>query len=262
MTIMYGEQGHGRAMLYRDGVTGRPLVHRLVLEAFDRAPVDGEQGCHINGDAKNNALWNLRWGSQSDNWDDRKRHGNRRSRQWAPDQKPEWPLRSVWLGVSVENQEAADDRIPELLATPAAVRFLSCEPLLGPLDLTGQRDPATGTTSGAGGLRERLCATIDGDLVERPRLDWIIAGCESGPGARTCEVSWLRSLRDQCAAAGVPYFLKQAVCAQEDTYVGSMPDGSRFVVTGGPGSKKKGAGIFELPYLDGVQHAAFPEISR
>jgi protein gp37 len=99
-----------------------------------------------------------------------------------------WPLPNVWLGVSVEDQAAADARIPLLLATPAAKRFLSCEPLLGPVTL--DYVPVFGPD------RERL-------------LHWVIAGGESGPGARPMHPGWVRQLRDQCAAAGVPFFFKQ-----------------------------------------------------
>jgi protein gp37 len=167
-----------------------------------------------------------------------------------------WPLPNVWLGCSVENQAAADERIPELLATPAAVRFLSCEPLLGPLDLT-HRAPncalvgatARRTFRTNGGRDE---AAIPAHLRPPPTIDWVIAGCESGPGARPCDVAWLRSLRDQCVAAGVPYFLKQAV----------EGGGSGCAITIGPGSKRKAGGVIELPYLYGVQHASFPEVCR
>lgn len=100
-----------------------------------------------------------------------------------------WPLPNVWLGVSVENQKAADERIPLLLQTPAAVRFLSCEPLLGPVDLT------------------RFSAH---PLVPNAiPIDWVIAGGESGPGARPMHPDWVRELRDHCQAAGVPFFFKQ-----------------------------------------------------
>lgn len=92
-----------------------------------------------------------------------------------------WPLPNVHLGVSVEDQQRADLRIPALLQTPAAVRFLSCEPLLGPVDLFGVRNG----------------------------LDWVIAGGESGPGARPMHPQWARHLRDQCQAAGVAYLFKQ-----------------------------------------------------
>jgi protein gp37 len=96
-------------------------------------------------------------------------------------QRP-WPLSNVWLGVSVENQQWADIRIPALLDTPAAVRFLSCEPLLGPINLGEPADT---------------------------RVDWVIVGGESGRGARPMHPDWARSLRDQCTAAGVPFLFKQ-----------------------------------------------------
>lgn len=106
---------------------------------------------------------------------------------------PPWPLPNVWLGVSVEDQRRADERVPPLLETPAAVRWISAEPLLGPVDLL-----AAGAVT-----------------VETPgrepagRIDWVVAGGESGPGARPCHPAWLRGLRDQCAAAGVPFHFKQ-----------------------------------------------------
>ena len=88
-------------------------------------------------------------------------------------------LGNVWLGVSAENQETADERIPILLECPAAVRFVSVEPMLGAVDISG-------------------CA-----------LDWVICGCESGPKRRPMNVEWARDLRKQCAAAGVPFSMKQ-----------------------------------------------------
>lgn len=103
-----------------------------------------------------------------------------------------WPLPNVWLGVSVENQKAADERIPLLLQTPAAVRFLSVEPMLGPVDL-GRFLFADPTRPG-----RRL-----------NQLHWAIVGGESGPGARPMHPEWARSLRDQCSAAGVAFFFKQ-----------------------------------------------------
>lgn len=101
-----------------------------------------------------------------------------------------FPLPNVWLGVSAEDQQRADERIPDLLATPAAVRFVSAEPLLKPIDLGGG-----------------LPGEYDDDLT--PGLDWIIAGGESGPGARPMHPDWARSIRDQCAAAGVAFHFKQ-----------------------------------------------------
>jgi protein gp37 len=122
------------------------------------------------------------------------------ARPWQPGSgltvSVEWPLPNVWLGVSVENQQWADIRIPALLDTPAAVRFLSCEPLLGPVDLTdaiwpeGSADECTPDRCTCG-------------------IDWVIVGGESGRGARPMHPDWARSLRDQCAAAGVPFLFKQ-----------------------------------------------------
>lgn len=111
-----------------------------------------------------------------------------------------WPLRNVWLGVSCEDQRRADERIPDLLATPAAVRFVSAEPLLGPIDFR-----QIGTYRG-----EHLSAfdEIVGH-VERPPLSWVIVGGESGPGARPCRVEWVRDIVRQCKAATVPVFCKQ-----------------------------------------------------
>ena len=102
-------------------------------------------------------------------------------------------LPNVWLGVSVEDQRRADERIPDLLATPAAVRFLSCEPLLGPVDL--------------GELQAGL--PVNAWLTWLDKVDWVIAGGESGPGARPMHPDWARSIRDQCADAGVPFHFKQ-----------------------------------------------------
>jgi protein gp37 len=117
-----------------------------------------------------------------------------------------WPLANVWLGVSVENQAAADERIPLLLETPAAARFISAEPLLGPVNL--EELPS------ASGIGRHLCALsnagVDPGALFATKLDWVICGGESGPGARPMHPDWARSLRDQCAAAAdVPFFFKQ-----------------------------------------------------
>ena len=124
-----------------------------------------------------------------------------------------WPLPNVWLGVSVENQDAADERIPDLLTTPAAVRFLSCEPLLGRLDfvLRGNRIKEWDEDWKYDTLRGSEWARPDPDIEDgsSAKLDWLITGCESGPGARSAEESWFRSISDQCRAAGVPLFNKQ-----------------------------------------------------
>lgn len=155
-----------------------------------------------------------------------------------------WPLPNIWLGVSTEDQRRADERVPDLLATPAAVRFVSAEPLLGPLDLTrvgnlstvreampdvvsreGSRRPRSGDGSISGFQIEALGSA--GSSIEFfqtpdhmggftaasprrfPRLDLVIAGGESGPKARPMHPDWARSLRDQCAAVGTAFFFKQ-----------------------------------------------------
>jgi hypothetical protein len=110
------------------------------------------------------------------------------------------PFDNVWLGVSVEDQRAAIERIPLLLATPAAVRFLSCEPLLGQVDLIPY-------------LYEEFEGTTMPDF-ESPRpssrgLSWVIVGGESGPHARNCDVVWIRDIIEACSSAGVAVFVKQ-----------------------------------------------------
>lgn len=127
-----------------------------------------------------------------------------------------WPAH-VWAGCTVENQAAADERIPRLLEVPAAIRFLSCEPLLGPVDL------AYGAFNGADSL-----GSLEG-------LHWVIAGGESGPHARPFDLTWARSLRDQCRGEGVAFFFKQA--------------GSRPTLDGAPLklAHRKGGDLQELP---------------
>jgi protein gp37 len=129
------------------------------------------------------------------------------------------PLPNVWLGVSVEDQTRADLRIPDLLATPAAIRFISAEPLLGPVDLQRilpTRDPECEDVEHAtNALTGEFYARLDFERsvikVARPLrgIDWVIAGGESGPKARPMHPDWARSLRDQCQAAGTPFFFKQ-----------------------------------------------------
>jgi protein gp37 len=131
-----------------------------------------------------------------------------------------WPLLNVWLGTSVEDQRAADERIPHLLQTPAAVRFLSVEPLLGPVDL------------------------------DAPGYDWVIVGGESGPGARPCDVAWIRSIVEQCKAAGVPAFVKQM--------------GARLIEADGCGMHRLPDGRYRIPLRDpkGGDPAEWPEDLR
>lgn len=104
-----------------------------------------------------------------------------------------WPFPNVLLGTSVEDQPTADERIAALLKVPAAVRWISAEPLLGPIDLN--------------------ILTCNGTVFRRIEaarsLGWVVVGGESGPGARPMDPDWVRSLRDQCEAAGAPFFFKQ-----------------------------------------------------
>ena len=183
-----------------------------------------------------------------------------------------WPLPNVWLGVSAERQPEADERIPLLLQTPAAIRFISAEPLLGPIDLIGTLARFQDTPG-------RRCAVPLGAQL----VNWVIAGGESGPSARPISIQWARELRDQCARAGVPFFFKQfgewrpagvhqpgdpgrfafgdyeydrATMVQVDGYPRQFTMfGSRSVMER---VGKKAAGRL----LDGVEHNAMPEVAR
>jgi protein gp37 len=147
---------------------------------------------------------------------------------WGERRAKDWPLPNVWLGVSVENDDYAH-RIEDLQATPAAVRFLSLEPLLAPLP--------------------------DLDLAG---IDWVIVGGESGPGARRLDLDWVRDIRDQCRRAGVALFVKQMGAAwarehvgadrkgtalptwPEDLRIQQMPFVNRETITGQPGEIAEG----------------------
>ncbi len=191
-----------------------------------------------------------------------------------PDLLPSWPLPNVWLGVSVEDQQWADIRIPALLTTPAAVRFLSCEPLLDPVDLSRWTRPHALDCQDANGDPPWCTCGRDRDGY----LDWVIVGGESGPGARPMHPAWARKLRDQCAAAGVPFHFKQwgewivsegnadgpAVplnwADQPERYRFLRPDGTNGTGYDGSGGEfvvrvgKKAAGR----ELDGRVHDGFP----
>ena len=131
-------------------------------------------------------------------------------RSWTENMPP-----NVWLGASVENQAAADERIPHLLRVPAAVRFLSCEPLLGSVDLTEHlphvRCVRCGWSNATDPNGTGRCPNRCGPLQKANpgRIDWCIVGGESGGGARPMNVEWARALVAQCRAAGVKVFVKQ-----------------------------------------------------
>jgi protein gp37 len=149
-----------------------------------------------------------------------------------------WP--NVWLGTTVENQSQADRRIPHLLSIPAVVRFLSCEPLLGPLDL--------------GAAREDLPANYW--LTWLDSLDWIICGGESGRHARVMNPDWVRSLRDQCADIEVPFFFKQWGEWGPISAVLNEPcgwDGMKIARIGKASAGRR---------LDGRTHDDMPEVRR
>ena len=178
-----------------------------------------------------------------------------------------WPLPNVWLGVSVEDQLRADERIPILLDTPAAVRWVSAEPLLGPVDLYGgDPDPRLGGVIAGEGLSLVQWWRHDDPRGAplRPGVDWVVAGGESGPGARPMHPDWARSLRDQCAAAGVPFLFKQwgewaELRGPHGIPRGHCePGGAYFAWDDGVVSErvgKKAAGRL----LDGELHDAWPE---
>lgn len=142
-----------------------------------------------------------------------------------------WPLQNLWLGTSVEDQRRADSRVPILLECPAAVHFLSCEPLLGPVELAAWLPHVVMRRSEAERLTAeehaaiRLVATAASRKAwpDLPRIDWLIAGGESGPGARPMDLAWARSLVEQGRAAGVPVFVKQLGARP---YVSPRHDGS------------------------------------
>lgn len=163
-----------------------------------------------------------------------------------------WPLPNVWLGVSIENQETANERIPLLLQTPAAKRFISAEPLLGPVELSGfvpscacyeNGEPHWDKPTWQGLFTKTIC---DG-----PQLDWVIVGGESGPGARPMHPDWARSIRDQCQAGGVPFFFKQW---GEWAAMSQMPDGE----TPGCSDYSRHAPSLVL-HPDGQQNRTYPK---
>jgi protein gp37 len=120
------------------------------------------------------------------------------------------PPSHIWLGVTVENQRAADERIPLLLQTPAAVRFLSCEPLLE--DISFFIPGEVCNVCGGKGTHCDPCSWTGFDVEPinmLDEIDWVIAGGESGPNARPCDIEWIRSIVRQCADADVPCFVKQ-----------------------------------------------------
>jgi protein gp37 len=169
------------------------------------------------------------------------------------------PPKNLWLGVTAENQEEADKRIPILLQIPAAVRFVSVEPMLGHINIAGYL--------GWNGLRRMG----DGLLYRwaAPKIDWVICGGESGPNARPMHPDWARNLRDQCQAAGVPFFFKQwGEWIEDDNDLSlsqQLPSNKRLLLNNGNGRYVPMARIGKYQagdYLDGKQYHEFPEVSK
>ena len=167
-----------------------------------------------------------------------------------------WPLPNLWLGTSGEDQDRANERVPHLMRCPAAVRFLSCEPLLGAVDLD-----ACGATP---------CDAVDGfpDTIGCPKpcpgVNWVIVGGESGPHARPCDVAWIRSIVRQCAEAGVPCFVKQLGAVPMNGPFRQQPvTGKIDSPAGGNGRRfvsRKGADPAEWP--EDLRVRQFPEVRR
>jgi protein gp37 len=152
------------------------------------------------------------------------------------------PPANVWLGTTVENQEWADKRIPEILRVPASVRFLSCEPMLGPINISR--------------YLPRTPEKQKGTEWDAFGIDWTICGGESGARARPMDVRWALSLRDQCAAAGVPFLFKQ--------WGEWLPDNQNPRIPGPSGASqairvgKARAGRL----LDGMLHDGYPKVNH
>ena len=172
-------------------------------------------------------------------------------------------LPNLWFGVTAENQEMADKRIPILLQIPAAVRFVSIEPMLGVVDLHHIKDKTVANTQITFNSLSRKGGISYKDGIG---LDWVILGGESGPGARPMHPDWARSVRDQCEAAGVPFLFKQwgawvpkdhfVNCNWEQSRTSCLPrtivfeHGMKFFNVG-----KKKAGRL----LDGKEHNGYPK---
>jgi protein gp37 len=195
-------------------------------------------------------------------------------------------LPNVWLGVSVENQATADARIPLLLQTPAAKRFISAEPLLGLIELNHLVHDISDSGdfwSSLSGRRRLDRLSPSGKSIDCNKLDWVIAGGESGPNARPMHPNWVRALREQCHSAGVPFFFKQCgewTCVDQAKKSGQNPSVlySNPALQFGNGiyhvfDEQSHHGLHTMPgvclmkrvgkhragaLLDGIAHKAFP----
>jgi len=178
----------------------------------------------------------------------------------APDDFPDWPLPNLILGTSIEDQATADERISHLLRCNAACLMVSLEPTLGPVDLKLRTFVPFPDTRWP-----------DSTLEYRSKIGWVVMGGESGPGARPCHPDWARKVRDQCAAAGVPFLFKQWGEWAPESALSAMDDNRRDVYRRGYHERhyfpdgqavyrvgKKAAGRL----LDGHEHMYLPEMLR
>lgn len=304
-----GEQGHLRVQLHREWKESRRgdrlLVHRIILKTFvGPAPTPDAQGRHRDGNPQNNAVANLSWGDQGENWADSKRHGTHRryskltdeqaieirrrhgaesgealarefgvsatqirniaaGKQWAIAAPIEWPLKQIWLGVSAERQKEADERIPHLLQTPAAIRFVSCEPLLDSIDLTKINIGNGFTINTLTGINLLPFGHFDEAI-----LNWVIVGGESGHRARPLDFKDAIPIKNLCEMAGIPFFFKgwgewwherQKLPAPIPPEV--LARCRKVKWSDGSFSYRVGKGRAGR-YLDGKLHDAMPEVMR
>ncbi len=190
-----------------------------------------------------------------------------------------WPFPNVWLGVSAENQATADERIPLLLDTPAAVRFVSAEPLLGAIDLKDIRVPPSESFNDL--LRvdslEGLTYSDTGPLLDQedPHLDWVVVGGEAGPKARPCHIEWMLAIVNECLATDTRIFVKQvgrvpvqrgnnksgpAAILEQGRIDGQWPLGTRF---GNPtGDVALNGRVAILKDREGRAVAEWPDVLR
>jgi protein gp37 len=179
------------------------------------------------------------------------------------------PRANVWLGVTAGDQKRVDERIPILLETPAALRFVSVEPMLEAVDLSRYLKPTLVSTTGERLQHPDPRVPSTGGTWEWG-VDWVIAGAESGPGARPCSIEWLRSLRDQCLAVDVPLFLKQADICQNcygaRRFATGMPnhdgdDEDRVVCEQCDENGQTGK-LVKMPALDGIVYQQMPLVTK
>lgn len=213
----------------------------------------------------------LKWIEVIPDWDAPGEHRLEQLRNWLAD----WfvlrkPPANIWIGTTVEDQQRADERIPLLQKIPTKVRFLSCEPLLGSVNLKHgffknipiSEVPGSALDDGAYACREFL-APLNA-------IHWVICGGESGPGARPMNPDWARSLRDQCAAAGKPFFFKQWgewVRDPDISHAAIMAgvDAESCIVPYGDGDERNFRRVYRVGKiragrkLDGIEHNAFPQ---